>query len=96
MPSPFGTPTYWTYDAIYRAIVTSLIRVLDQREYTLNFSVIALHVRLPKAVVRFTLQNILTNRYSQWEILFNASQIPQLMSQICLTIDVHKAHLNID
>ena len=90
MPAPFGTPTYWSYDAVYRAVITAILRTLNQAEYVLNFSVIALHVFQPKVVVRFTLHSLIRNHSEQWEIMLNAAGAPQLVAQIMSTITLRQ------
>ena len=93
MPAPFGTPTYWNYDHVYKAVITAILRTLNQAEYVLNFSVIALHVFQPKAVLRFTLQSLVRNHSTQWEIMLHAPNVPQLVAQIMATIELRQLML---
>lgn len=91
---PPAAATHWCYDDVYQTIVKYIHLDLNQTQYVLNFSVIALCITNPRAMVRFTLQSLNTNQCHQWETILNGYNLEELYNSVYTKVEARKQYLH--
>ena len=59
----------WTCTDIYKSIVRFIDADLRNTDYVLNFRIVAITTQSPRALVKFCLRNIQTNKQKRWTLL---------------------------
>ena len=83
-------PISWRYTNIYKVIICYIINHLDPTNYRLNFSIIALHERRPKVIIRFTLKNTRNNMKKSWTQLLEGETLEDLFDSVYETVEANK------
>ena len=83
-------PISWQYTDVYKVIIHYITNHLDPTNYTLNFSIIALHKTRPKVIIRFTLKNTRSNIRKSWTQLLEGETLEDLFDSVYGTVEANK------
>ena len=81
----------WTYNDIYQAIVFYINQDLRDTDYTLNFGAVGIATLSPRAIVKFCLRNVQTNRQKHWKAIIVGETTRELEASMQISI---RDHLN--
>ena len=79
----------WTYTDIYKAIIKYIDTDLQNTDYILNFSVVAIATQSPQASVKFCLNNVQTNKQKWWMLLLTGETILALEANVRASVAIH-------
>ena len=79
----------WTYIDIYQAIVFYINQDLRDTDYTLNFGVVGIATQSLRAVVKFCLRNVQTNRQKCWKAIVVGETTRELEASMRISVRDH-------
>ena len=79
----------WTYTDIYQAIIKYIDTDLCNTDYVLNFGVVAIATKSPRASVKFCLKNIQTNKQKHWTLILTGETILALEANLWASMAVY-------
>ena len=86
-------PNTWRYTDVYAVIICYITTHLDPTNYLLNFGIIALHEVNPRAIISFTLKNIINNRKQMWTQLIAGETLDELFENVFEVIEANKVEV---
>ena len=79
----------WMYTDIYKSIVRFIDTDLRNTDYVLNFGIVAIATQSPRALVKFCLRNIQTNKQKRWTLLLYRETLTELEANVRDAVHAH-------
>ena len=84
----------WTYDDIYKALITFINQDLTDTDYTLNFGMITLSTHSNQALLKFKLLNVQISHSTRQICVIMGDTIEELTEEVQVFVHLKKGELS--